>query len=117
MKAWTGREERQVISMYREGLTMREIAERIGRTKSAVQKRVYYFRSEGIELEPRQSKWTPEEITTLLFLYQQGAAVVEIVDEIGRSSDAIRTMLKEMRRGNIQIPYRRIPIRGRKDVV
>ena len=117
MKAWTGREERQAISLYREGLTMREIGERIGRTKRAVQKRIHYFRGEGVELKPRQFKWTPEEITSLLFLYQQGVVLTEISEKIGRSHDATRTMLKELRRGNINIPYRSPRIRGRKDVV
>ena len=117
MKYWTGKEEKEVIALYRRGWIAREIATEIGRSKQSVQKRISQLRFMGVDLEHRQVNWTKEEMTKLLFQYQQGIAISEIASNIRRSDDAVRTMLKQLRRGNIAIPYRRSRIRGRKDVV
>lgn len=117
MRPWTGKEEQSVIALYREGKTARTIAEEIERSKQSVQKRISYLRRQGVDLEYRQSNWSREEVSALLFQYQQGYSTSRISSDIGRSEGAIRTMLKQLRRGNVEIPYRRLRIRRRKDVV
>ena len=115
MRYWTGREERQLIEMHRRGLSIQEIADFMGRTRRSASMRILHLRKHGVDLTPRQTRWTKEQLSRLLFLFHAGETVRIIADEIGRSYQATRTMITELRRSGVDLPRRRPRLRGRTD--
>lgn len=47
-RTWTDTEKKQLIILYQDNLPYRKIAEKLGKTYSSVDKKIYLFRKQGI---------------------------------------------------------------------
>lgn len=106
-KPWTKYEDSQLVWLVREGHSMKEIAEKLGRTVNGVYQRTNRIRKKGI-LKPAkiQLPWTDEEWQMVLDLEEQGFLDEDIAYEIGRETCHIRDKRRKMREKGLYKGYK-----------
>lgn len=90
MRRWTPDEDDRLRELYSQGLTLREIAKRLGRTRPSVQGRMAkkgYYGGRAPERRP----WTRDELDFVIEHYRQpGWTAQHIADTLGRPVKAVR---------------------------
>jgi hypothetical protein len=86
-KEWTSEEITQLKALKDQGLTPRQIAQQMGRTEQSINVALYKYYSDRAKL--KQKEWTPEEITQLKALKDQGLTPQQIADRMGISKDRV----------------------------
>jgi hypothetical protein len=82
-KRWTEEDDKKLKILLSQGLTYPEIAEKMGRTKQAVQLRALKL---GIR---RRKRWTAEEERKLREMFEQGMPFAAMCSQLNRSYAAI----------------------------
>lgn len=97
-KSWNKYEESRLMELVREGYSMKEISEEMGRTVNAVYQRTNRMRRKGA-LNPVkiQLLWTDAEWNLVLELEKQGLTDKEIAYELGREKAHITDKRRMMR--------------------
>lgn len=103
---WSRTEERRLTELWDKGLALSEIAESIGRSRSAVNARL---RRMGIRRDPAASRrpkiiragtgrinWTQEMDRKMLDLRAKGKSMAAIAVEMGRCEQVVRKRLHEL---------------------
>ena len=94
MRPWTHPERRRALRMRTsEHLPVREIAERLGRSRRAVE---HVLQANNVR-RPAHQPWTSDELQRLAELRAQGVSLANISREIGRSLDGVKQQLRKPR--------------------
>lgn len=104
---WTREEEKLLISYVNMGLTQKEIAERFGRTKDAIERKTHRLREKG-ELKSIKVivPWTEQEKNILISMDKQSKQDEEIAWELGREVDHVRYYRRELRKKGLYTGYK-----------
>jgi len=89
MRSWTTHEIVELKRLSREGVPLREIAERLERTHKATAIQALRV---GI-VSPRQRNWSTVEIRRARMLYDTGYSPQEIAEQLGRSHRSVSAQL------------------------
>ena len=92
-RAWTCAEVARLKTWRREGVSVAECAERLRRTKSAVD---CMIRKSGVVI---RRGWTSEEDRRLRALWTAGLRLDEVAVDLGRGENAVRCRLYTLRLG------------------
>jgi len=99
--AWTQKELKMCVALYRQGMPLKEIAQIVKRTDMSVRTKLFKYRK-ACNLKPKvqilPNAWTPEDLKTCETLYIQGEAIPEIAKKIGRTAGAVRKRLMYIRK-------------------
>lgn len=87
---WTAEEDAALREGYRQKLPLRSIAAQLGRTVTAVRRRVVRLRAARAEIGRIREYWDPESDETLRELHASGVPVRKIANHMGRTSRAVR---------------------------
>ena len=92
-------EKARMCRLYRDGVTMQDIAGRMGRGPDAVRK---VLTANGLR-KPYESanRWTDEQRRTVARMYLQGAGNAEIGQAVGRTSRAVAQALTMLRKQQV----------------
>lgn len=92
-------EQARMCRLYRDGVTMQDIAGRMGRGPDAVRK---VLTANGLR-KPYESanRWTDEQRRTVVRMYLQGASNAEIGQAVGRTRKAVAQALTALRRQQV----------------
>lgn len=85
-------EQRKFIIDNKDTLTQAEIARRIGRTRTGVQR---FLQRKNLEAVTRYAYWTPEDKKTLLLLSEK-YSYKEIAKKMGRTPNNVQYMLSKL---------------------
>ena len=105
--AYTPEQENEIIELYKSGMRTVDIAEKVGRTKTAIKQKIEKLRKEqGIQREVplkrvyikrkpeseimRRNHYTPAQDAVIKEMKSQGKTFREIADQIGKSPEAVR---------------------------
>lgn len=102
-KTWTPEDESRLINMYEASdLSIREIAEEIGRSHTSAQARIAQLRARNrISSEPRRLPAVPDDIRNrVLEMYNSGSRYMDIVRETGQSYNRVNTIINKYRTEN-----------------
>ena len=81
---WTAAEEQVLATMWAQGASLDAMAERIGRSPSAVQKKRCGMNLPARkQTRPAGAKWTPEAIATLTQMWRQGYSASQVAKKLG----------------------------------
>jgi hypothetical protein len=86
-KRWTPNEDYELRTLYPQGVPIRKIAARLGRTEDAVSERRRTLR---VPSRPRQRPWSRAEDDLLRAAAAAGLPAGELSDRLGRSAEQIR---------------------------
>lgn len=86
-RRWTPNEDRELCTLYPQGVAVRTIARRLGRTEDAVSER---RRTLQLPPRPRQRPWMPTEDDLLRAASAAGLPAGELSSRLGRSPEQIR---------------------------
>lgn len=96
---WSKQEEAKLIDLFKINYSISAIAEELGRSEHAIQRKISKLRSSGQMLRCCiQIKWTDKEIAMMLELEEQGLTDKEIACELGREKDHIVRKRQLMRK-------------------
>ena len=84
-------EDAQIKRLYRQGVKMAEIAQRVGRTHNSVRLRVMKLRDSGRWLLPKAgpSPYSPADDAIIRAGYREGRPVQQIAEELGRKRTGV----------------------------
>lgn len=108
---YTAEQEQEIIDLYKQGYTLKEISEKMGKSESAVKQKIdrlkkiysikrdsalrrHYVRRKPESEIVRKGHYTPAQDAVILEMRAQGKTYKEIADHLGRSRDAIRHRVK-----------------------
>ncbi len=87
----------KVAEMYKEGRTVKEIAEELGLSMSTIYR---LLAKKGVQLRRKpykaRGRLTPEELEQIKQLYQQGESIYSIAKKLNRPASTIYYALKRM---------------------
>lgn len=90
-KRWKPSDERRLQKLFRKGFKAKEIAEKMGRTDSAIQNRLY---RSGMR---RRNQWTEKEDKQLRHLLGRGRTHKEIGKVMGRTKNSVSVRCSKLR--------------------
>ena len=95
---WSDELDERLISGYRAGLTLLEIAGDLSRPPGAVASRVEVLRGRGVSLAPRKPRWTEEHRQALARRrFVEGASLRQLEREFERTRGTITSQLRRLR--------------------
>lgn len=112
---WTNDELKTLMKMWADDSSMDEIVKALNSTHRAILKQVQRMRTNGIPLKRRDNGhrngvnntlWTQGEIEYLLRKRNEKATSEEIAINIGRSSNAVDSMIAKLRKEDVNIAMR-----------
>lgn len=77
---WTVEETEMVRALYKQGVCIGEIVKQIGRSESAIQKKIKEFGETG-----RRVDWTEDDLNKLKSLFNEGLGYSEIAKQLGKT--------------------------------
>lgn len=79
-RLWTTGEEKRLIQMLDAGHTFKEIANALGRTPDAVERRIYFLRKSGANIKAARKKrvYTMDDKQQMQSLYDNGYSLKDI---------------------------------------
>ncbi len=95
------RRDDTVADLFMEGLTVEQIAERIGRCRTTVYNHLTKLREEG-EIGYAARPWTEEEIELALEMRAAGHSFVKVGQALKRRPNNVFEKLSKLRRGGIE---------------
>lgn len=110
---WTDKELRKMIGLWMQGVDTAEIATRMKKTISALNKMATRLRNDGIPL-PRKTQghklgrsntpWTQEEVEYLVRRRNDRISAEQIGVELGRTFCAVQAMILKLRQEGVAVP-------------
>ena len=100
--SYTPEERRQMTELYKSGLTLKEVAARVGCSSPTVRNSLSEF---GLALRPKsggQKKYSPQDHQRIIDLYRSGLTLKEVSARVGCSPTTVRKSLCEF--GVVQRP-------------
>jgi len=103
-QAWTGEDDKLLRELYADGVPWSEIADQLNRSEHAVRCRAYMKMPDlprrggrgGKKGSPRID-WTKDEDAKLLAMRDRGCSMVELVETLQRTENAINSRLRTLR--------------------
>ena len=96
-KKWTKAEHESLIYYIDKGLSSEEIAKRLNKTASAIDRRCYDYYLKRPKVAAKR-RWTEEEINEVVLLRRQGWNYRNIADKMGIPERSIRGKLYDVRK-------------------
>ena len=96
-KKWTATEHQNLIHYINSGFSMEQIAKKLNRTASAIERRCYDYYLPRPRLEAKRS-WSDTEIEQIFALRNQGLSFKNIAAKVGRSERSIRGKIRDVER-------------------
>jgi transposase-like protein len=96
-KKWTKAEHQSLIYYIEKGMTMEEIAQKLNRTESAIERRCYDYYLQRPRIAEKR-KWTEEEIIEIVRLRSEGWNYRNIANKVGRSETSVRGKIYDVTR-------------------
>lgn len=96
--AWPKETWEQVRDLYASGLTVSEIAQRIGKSEETIAKKMKRMGYKRVIVHRRKvgpRKWTPERIAIIRAMAAEGKYITDIAEEFGVRYDTIRAVMRE----------------------
>jgi DNA-binding NarL/FixJ family response regulator len=105
-KKWTKTEHQSLIYYIEKGMPMEEIAQKLNRTESAIERRCYDYYLQRPRIAEKR-KWTEEEIIEIVRLRSEGWNYRNIANKVGRSETSVRGKIYDVtrKRGTEWIAY------------
>ena len=92
-KRWVAADDRVLRELYEGGVSLRAIAERLGRSEQAVSER---RRATGMATRPRIPRWTPAEDALLRAAAGHGVAASAVARRLGRPAEQVRRRTRSL---------------------
>lgn len=95
---WSELEDKKLLSLVNvQRYTYSEISKMLNRNSAAVKRRLYDLGSKARPVRMKSSRWTPEQLTLLVEMAEQGHGYSTIGDKIGKSELGVRGKLERMK--------------------
>lgn len=85
-RRWTSAQDALLISYYKQGYKLKDIAKKLNRTFKSVDMRLVKLEAKRKQV---QLNWQPIEINDMLDMIEDGETLVEVAKELGRSYDSV----------------------------
>lgn len=117
---WTTDELKQLMQRWADREPLADIAEALGVTQTAVLKMVQRLRTNGVPLERRtkghiagrsNKPWTQGEVEYLIRRRDEKATSEEIAIELGRTTNAVNSMIGQLRSQQVDVAMRGCGVR------
>lgn len=99
MKTWKTKEIETVISLYQQGVKVREIARILNRDYKNVVAKIWRLKRQNSNISHRNKSWSKNEEEELIKIYPH-ATKAELMFKFNRSYCAIRTKYGKLKRQN-----------------
>jgi transposase len=122
---WTDADDAQLAKAWQDGVSFKEIAARMGRTRGAVSGRLHRLQAAGKVPAPmaasaddtalratgrsQLARWTDEDDAEMMRLYRADVPLNDITKRISRTRKAMQSRLGLLRNKGHKLPVRRIP--------
>lgn len=94
-KKWTAAEHQNLIHYIESGFSMEQIAQKLNRTASAIERRCYDYYLPRPKVEEKRS-WSDADIEQIFILRDQGISFKNIATKVGRSERSIRGKIRDV---------------------
>jgi transposase len=122
---WTDADDAQLAKAWQDGVSFKEIATKMGRTRGAVSGRLHRLQAAGKVPAPmaasaddtalratgrsQLARWTDEDDAEMMRLYRADVPLNDITKQISRTRKAMQSRLGLLRKAGHDLPERRIP--------
>lgn len=94
-KKWTGAEHQNLIHYIKSGYSIEQIAQKLNRTASSIERRCYDYYLPRPKVEAKRS-WSNADIEQIFLLRDQGLSYRNIALKVGRSERSIRGKIRDV---------------------
>ena len=101
---WTKDEELQLVALYDAGVSKADMATRLGRTVSGVQRKISRLKDSGyLAISPKGDFYTDIQTKALLEYRTQGLSYRQIGQKTGRTKSGIAKKLEQLRKVGVMV--------------
>ena len=96
-RRWTEEEEQELRRLMADGVRVKDIAERLGRSVSATTDKLNVMRLDDGQMPRRHVPWTPEDDAALRRLWDEGRSMKDIATVLGRKVSTVKGRRQKLR--------------------